>query len=923
MTRRASIPRCLMSGCMYPTEDARADARRDDGFVSYFLRLPPAVQGTVRLFDRQDFFAVYGDDAVLVADIVFKTQSVLRQMGSKASPLVSCTLNMASAKAFLRDALTARQLRIEIWAPTGDRHTWAVARQASPGNLQEVEDLLFLQSDVVSSPIVMALRVKLEDGISIIGAAFADATNRHMGVAEYTENDLFSNSESLIIQLGVKECLVPADDADYNLSKLRAMMERCGCVITQVKRGTFTSKSIEEDVQRLLPASQRAALTPECNKKVAMSSAAALLSYLGLLSDESNFGRYTLKTHDLSEYLRLDHAALRALNLFPDETGSAANKNASLFGLLNRCKTAQGVRMLSQWIKQPLVHVHAIQNRQALLQTFLEDADARQRLQEHFLKWMPDMLRISKRFQRGVATLEDVVRCYQAVGKVPGLLAELASISMPSEADRVLFHSTFVAPLDELQHHLSKLVEMVEMTLDLDELAYHNYVIKPDFDDTLRTIRTKLDTIRDQLDEQHAKAGHDLRLDTEKKLHLENHSSYGYCFRVTRTEAGVIKNRTGYLDLGTVKGGLYFTTPKLRELNSDFRSLSDEYARTQSRLVRDVIEIAASYAPPLEQLNIVIAHLDVVVSLAFVSSHAPVPYTRPNVTEGGALVLAESRHPCLEAQDEMHFIPNDVRMEPGTSDLVVITGPNMGGKSTYLRQIGLITLMAQMGCYVPAAEGAQVPVSDCILARVGASDSQLRGVSTFMAEMLETATILKSATSQSLVLIDELGRGTSTYDGFGLAWAISEYIATQIRCKCVFATHFHELTTLAQQQQGVQNLHVVAHVDDQDITLLYKVQPGTSDQSYGIQIAELADFPPSVIRLAKRKADELEGHEQPMGGAEEGAALVNEFVSAYRDRVRDSKRSCTEQEALQSCMDEFDERLRSNAWVTHLLEHLS
>ena len=146
---------------------------------------------------------------------------------------------------------------------------------------------------------------------------------------------------------------------------------------------------------------------------------------------------------------------------------------------------------------------------------------------------------------------------------------------------------------------------------------------------------------------------------------------------------------------------------------------------------------------------------------------------------------------------------------------------------------------------------------------------------------------------------------------------------TQIRCKCVFATHFHELTTLAQQQRGVQNLHVVAHVDDQDITLLYKVEPGTSDQSYGIQIAELADFPPSVIRLAKRKADELEGHAQPVGGADEGAALVDEFVSAYRDRVRDPKRPCTEQEALQSCMNEFDERLRSNTWVRHLLEHLS
>lgn len=937
-----------MSGFMYPTEESRAESEKHDtGFVAYFRRLPRAIPGTVRLFDRQDFYSVYGDDAVYVADAVFKTQSVLRFLGSKSAPkgqLPSCSLNLAAAKAFLRDALTSKQLRIEIWEPTSDASkrsptSWTVARQASPGNLQDVEDLLFLHSDVVSSPIVMAMRVKVEDGVNTVGVAFADATNRDIGVAEYAENDLFSNSESLIIQLGVKECLIPADEAgvDYNLSKLRAMMERCGCVITQVKRSTFSLGSIEEDMQRLLPASQRASLSPEFQKKVGMASAAALITYLNLLANEYNFGRFTLRTHDLSEYLRLDQAALRALNLFPDTQGPGGAKSASLFGLLNQCKTAQGVRMLSQWLKQPLVHAHAIQNRQVLLAILFDDPDARHRIQD-VLKYMPDMLRVSKRFQRGVATLEDVVRCYQAVVKMPALRDELTGIPITSESDRTLFHSAFVAPLDELQTHLDKLVEMVEMTLDFTELEYHNYVIKPEFDDTLRTIRGKLDTIRDRLDEQHTKAGYDLRLDTEKKLHLENHSSYGYCFRVTRTDAGVIKNRSGYVDLGTVKGGVYFTTSVLRELNDEFRALSDEYARTQSRLVKDVIEIAASYAPPLEQLNVVLAHLDVVQSLAHVSSNAPIPYTRPQITERGtALVLAESRHPCLEVQDEIHFIPNDVDMSPGRSEFLVITGPNMGGKSTYLRQIGVITLMAQMGCFIPAAEGSKVPVCDCILARVGAGDSQLRGVSTFMAEMLETATILRSASKDSLVLIDELGRGTSTYDGFGLAWAISEYIVTHIHCKCVFATHFHELTNLAKQEQGVQNLHVVAHVAprseashfDKDITLLYKVEPGASDQSYGIQIAELANFPENVICLAKRKAEELEGVEY-RGDAvdasahdtDEGVRLVQAFMHTYKERVQEAKKQRVDdaeaqRDALQSCMADFDERIQANVRMQH------
>ena len=232
-------------------------------------------------------------------------------------------------------------------------------------------------------------------------------------------------------------------------------------------------------------------------------------------------------------------------------------------------------------------------------------------------------------------------------------------------------------------------------------------------------------------------------------------------------------------------------------------------------------------------------------------------YTKPQMNEEKILNLVESRHPLIEVADPSTCISNGVNMLPDKSNLQIITGPNMGGKSTYIRQVAICILLAHIGCFLPA-EQANIPVIDCIIARVGASDHQLRGISTFMAEMLEAACMLKTASDRSFVIMDELGRGTSTKEGFGLAWAIAEYLATEINCLCLFATHFHEMTDMENELPNVKNLYVSALAEEGKLTMLYKVKEGVSDRSYGIHVAEMLKFPASVLDMARKTGDQLE-----------------------------------------------------------------
>ncbi|GMM34380.1 mismatch repair ATPase [Saccharomycopsis crataegensis] len=865
-----------------------SDNADQNGFYRKYKNLDDKPLQTLRISDRGEYYTVLGeDDTSLVAEMIYKTRSVIKENQNIPYITISPQVFSSVVKNFVID----QGYKIELY----DKQ-WRLLKNISPGNLQDVEELVNLSSaDMTSNQMMGALKFMDKSDGKYIGLGYVDNNSKILGYAEFIDNDLFSNLESTLIQLNIREVLISGltDESlrkDRVLTKLVQVINRCEITISDVKPSIFSTKDIDQDFNKLLTEESFLAFsTPEVQSKtLALSGVAALVAYLNLLNDDTAFGAYHLNNYTLGKYMKLDLSAVKALNLFPT-VRDQGSKSGSIFGILNHCKSAEGTRLLSQWIKQPLTNLEDITKRHLLVGFLMEDSQTRSAIQQDVLSFVPDIRRLTRKFAKGKSTLEDVVRIYQLLLKLPDLLNILEMgfenlddqrFSFLNDGElpqlKKLVSDEWLEPLKQTVSSLYKLQELVETTVDLDALDNHEYVIKAEFNEDLMEIKEKLDTLQNEITQCHVDTADQLQKEADKKLKLENHATHGWCMRLTRNDASVIRGLPKYHELQTVKAGVFFTTSQLKSVADQYTNLQGEYNRTQTAVVREIIEICSTYCPLLDKLSGELAEIDVIVAFAHVSSYAPTSYIRPKLytmdDPQGKTIVKDARHPCLEMQDDISFIANDIDLAKNQSEFLIITGPNMGGKSTYIKSVGIINLLAQIGCYVPASE-AEICLVDAILARVGAGDSQLKGISTFMAEMLEMSSILKSATEHSLIIIDELGRGTSTYDGFGLAYSISEHLAKEKHCFTLFATHFHELTGLSEKIPTVKNLHVVAHVSEEkatsdDITLLYKVEPGISDQSFGIHVAEVVQFPKKIISMSKRKASELED----LAGKAEGSA---------------------------------------------------
>ncbi|XP_066599246.1 DNA mismatch repair protein Msh2 [Prorops nasuta] len=848
-----------------PNQQFTMDPPAQQSFVRFFKTLPEKASTTIRFFNRIDYYTLHGSDALFAAQEVFKTTAVCKMIGAEPNKTQGVILNKNHFEAFIRDLLLVKQYRVEIYVNQGSakNQDWILEYKGSPGNLTQFEDILFGNNDIAVGASLIAVKLGFEGKSRIVGLSCVDTISTVLSVCQFQDNESFSNLEAFVVTLAPKECLLIQGEGSEEFQSLKQVMERSNVMITIRKKSDFSAESLIQDLNILIKFAkgqqQNAQSLPETNLKVAMCATAAIIQYLDLTSDNGNMNQYTLKQIEQSKFIKLDTAAMKALNIEARTDAPAFTNGAptSILTLLDKCRTPQGHRLLSQWVRQPLRDLSLIKERHDIVEVLVEDTELRSALNEDHLRRIPDLQQLAKKLSRKKANLQDCYKMYMCVSHLPKLV-ELISDS----SDKPALKAMIVEPLKELLTDMDKFQQMVEQTIDLEAVEKGDFIVRSDFDDELKELKDHMKELETSLQPLLDKAANDLSLEAGKTLKLECNQQYGYFFRITLKEEQVLRNKKNYTIIDSNKSGVRFRNNKLNDLNNEFIIARDKYLVQQKTVVSEIIDIAAGYSTPLKSIGTVIATLDVLTAFALAAVTSQKTFIRPKMlsADSGILNLEQVRHPCLEIQQGIDYIANDVNFEKDVCQFCIITGPNMGGKSTYIKSVGVTALMAHIGSFVPCNK-AEISVLDAILARVGAEDSQIKGLSTFMIEMIEIATTLKIATSNSLVLIDELGRGTSTYEGCGIAWSIAEHLAKNIKAYCLFATHFHEITRLADGVPIVKNLHVSAIVDNDKLTLLYKVKPGICDQSFGIHVAKMANFPQNVIEFAKRKQSELEGYQ--------------------------------------------------------------
>lgn len=535
--------------------------------------------------------------------------------------------------------------------------------------------------------------------------------------------------------------------------------------------------------------------------------------------------------------LLIDSVAANTLEL----TSSQSGEENTLFNILNCASTPMGARFIKNTIMRPLRNIAEINRRLDIVEYLCKDAGFLSTLQS-LLSNIYDIERVTGRLLSGRATPRDLIWLKLSIKNIPELDALLQS-------EKEIFESFKMDAHENLYNLIDKAIEN-EPPINIKDGG----IIKAGYNaqvDAIRNIKQNSRVLIDEITERERKNT------GISQLKMGYNKVFGYYFEVSKMNAHKVPD---YFERKqTIANGERFVTQELKELESKISDADEKLADMEYSIFQDIRKSAASEALSLRELSKTIAEIDCLASFALRSIRYN--YTRPIVTDNGNLIIKDGRHPVVENKRPSEFVANDFNLNKSDSRMLIITGPNMSGKSTYLRSCALIAIMAHCGCFVPA-KSAEISLLDKVFTRVGASDNLSRGESTFMVEMVETANILKNATGNSLIILDEIGRGTSTFDGISIAWAVSEYILTKIGAKTLFATHYFELTEIGDKENGAINYTVNVEEWNNEVIFLRKVIKGTADKSYGIYVGKLAGLPECVTERAESVLKELENHEE-------------------------------------------------------------
>ncbi|WP_440671387.1 DNA mismatch repair protein MutS [Bacillus subtilis] len=778
--------------------------------IQQYLKIKAEHQDAFLFFRLGDFYEMFFEDAKKASQELEIT--LTSRDGGAAEKIPMCGVPYHSASAYI-EQLIKKGYKVAICEQTEDPKAAKgvvkreVVQLITPGTVMDGKGIHESENNFIASVSACS---------NGYGLALSDlTTGENLAVLIERLEDVISE----IYSVGAREIVVSGSlDAD-TVAQLR---ERCGATI-----------SIEDG-----ETDEHVTIIEHLNNEDITKTFMRLYTYLKRTQKRSLDHLQPVQVYELEEAMKIDLYSKRNLEL--TETIRSKNKKGSLLWLLDETKTAMGGRLLKQWIDRPLIRVNQIEERQEMVEIlmshFFEREDLRERLKEVY-----DLERLAGRVAFGNVNARDLIQLKESLKQVPGIKQLVASLAHDKAKERA--------------ERIDPCGDVLEL---LEEALYENPPLSVKEGNLIKDgYNQKLDEYRDA-----SRNGKDwiARLEQQEReytgirsLKVGFNKVFGYYIEVTKANLHLLEEGR-YERKQTLTNAERYITPELKEKEALILEAENNICELEYELFTELREKVKQYIPRLQQLAKQMSELDALQCFATISENRH--YTKPEFSKDEVEVI-EGRHPVVEkVMDSQEYVPNNCMMGDNRQ-MLLITGPNMSGKSTYMRQIALISIMAQIGCFVPAKK-AVLPIFDQIFTRIGAADDLISGQSTFMVEMLEAKNAIVNATKNSLILFDEIGRGTSTYDGMALAQAIIEYVHDHIGAKTLFSTHYHELTVLEDKLPQLKNVHVRAEEYNGTVVFLHQIKEGAADKSYGIHVAQLAELPEDLIARAQDILKELE-----------------------------------------------------------------